>query len=572
MGYLFILVAFMTTAPSPSRPNVVLVMTDDQGYGDLACHGNKMIRTPHLDKLHAESVRLTDFHVDPTCSPTRAALMTGRYSTKAGVWHTLMARSHLDRSETTMAELFARAGYRCGIFGKWHLGDNGPYLPWRRGFHDALIHNSGGMTQTPDYWGNTYFDPTLRAPTGYVPTKGYCTDVLFDRAISFMEQNKDKPFFLYLPTNVPHSPYEVAPSYRARYATQGVAEPMANFYGMIEEFDENFGRLRAAMRRLDLEKNTILIYMTDNGSAAGAVSPVPPNEPGRWPGYSAGMRAGKGSHYDGGHRVPCFIRYPASGIEGGRNVDRLAAHFDILPTLAELCSLTIPESCPRDGRSLVPLLRGGADDWKDRTLFVHVQREVIPPKWTKSAAMTEEWRLVEGKELYAIERDPGQREDVATANPAVVAALREEYERWWSSLAPAFSRDNYIPIDDPQENPTPLCGMDWRSPTFQYPVMQDATARLPLLNGYWLIEATRPGAYTITLRHLPEAAQRRLRATTARLTVADQSFTASVPAGATSVSFRVKLPAFQGRLQTWLEDEKSGESRGAFYVSVARED
>ncbi|MHC4485640.1 MAG: arylsulfatase [Planctomycetota bacterium] len=370
------------------RPNVVLVMTDDQGYGDLGCHGNPIIQTPNLDKLYMQSVRLTDFHVGPTCSPTRAALMTGHYCNRTGVWHTVMGRSLLRKDEVTMGDVFSGAGYPTGIFGKWHLGDNYPFRPQDRGFGEVLIHGGGGVGNTPDYWGNDYFDDTYLHNGRRKEFRGYCTDVWFNVAMKFMEANKDRPFFCYIPTNAPHSPYNVADEYIKPYLDKGLPERQARFYGMVTNIDDNMARLMHRLGELDLEENTILIFMTDNGTSGGS--------------YSAGMRGKKGSEYDGGHRVPCFIRWPRGGLTGPGDIDRLTAHVDILPTLIELCGLKSPRGVKLDGDSLVPLLMGRDGSWPDRTLITDSQRIEHPEKWRKSAVMTDRWRLVNGTELLPL--------------------------------------------------------------------------------------------------------------------------------------------------------------------------
>ena len=261
------------TAASNRQPNVVLIMTDDQGYGDIGAHGNTMIRTPNLDHLHSQSIRFTNFHVDPTCSPTRSALMTGRYSTRTGVWHTIMGRSLMFSDEVTMAQVFESAGYRTGIFGKWHLGDNHPMRPQDRGFQESVVIGGGGITQTPDFWGNDYFDDTY-SHNG-VPEKysGYCTDVFFENALRFIEKNRTTPFFAYVPTNVPHGPFNIADTYSRPYRDKGVPADMTNFYGMIENADENIGRLLAKLKEWGLDENTLVIFMTDNGTAAGVARP-----------------------------------------------------------------------------------------------------------------------------------------------------------------------------------------------------------------------------------------------------------------------------------------------------------
>lgn len=553
-------------ARAADRPNVVLVMSDDQGYGDLHCHGNPVIRTPHLDTLHGESVRLTNFHVDPTCSPTRSALMTGRYSTRTGCWHTIMGRSLLFHGEVTMGDVFRRAGYRTAVFGKWHLGDNYPMRPQDRGFDETLVHGGGGITQTPDFWGNDYFDDTYWHNGRLEPQQGYCTDVFFAAAAAFIKANRERPFFVYLPTNVPHSPYNVAEDYSRYYREAGVAPTMANFYGMIENLDENIGRLRDLLGELGLEQNTIFIFMTDNGTAEGAGPRR--NETASWDGFNAGMRGQKGSQYDGGHRVPFFIHWPAGGLAGGREVDRLTAHFDVLPTLADLCGIEVPARVALDGSSLAPLLRGTAVDWPERTLFAHVQRQEIPPKWVRSTAMTDRWRLVDGKELYDMPEDPGQRHDVASAHPEVVARLRAAFEAWWATLEPSFDHYGYLVLGAEAADPVDLTCHDWHSN--QVPWHQGMIRAAPWANGDWVVLVTRPGRYEFTLRQQPREAAFPIQASRARVKLDDVEAETAIPEGAASVRLTLDLRAGPGRLQTWFTDGASGRSRGAFFVSVRR--
>ena len=549
------------------RPNVVLVMTDDQGYGDLRCHGNQVIKTPNLDLLHSQSVRLTDFHVDPTCSPTRSALMTGHYSTRTGVWHTIMGRSLLGKHEVTMADVFSAGGYRTGVFGKWHLGDNYPFRPQDRGFQEVLIHRGGGVGQGPDYWGNDYFDDTYLHNGEFKAFKGYCTDVWFDGAMKFIEANKDRPFFCYLTTNAPHGPYNVAEKYKKMYEGKENV-PNAAFYGMITNIDENMGRLVKKLKALGLEENTILIFMTDNGTAAGFR---------RGLGLNAGMRGTKGSEYDGGHRVPCFIRWPGGGIGGGRDVDRLTAHIDLLPTLIGLCGVKKPRSVKFDGMSLVPLLSSDSVRWPDRTLLVHSQRIEYPEKWRKSAVMTERWRLVNGKELHDIKADPGQKNNLAEKHPKVVEKLRKAYEEWWADLSERFDEYCETIIGSDKENPVRLMSHDWHTP--RVPWHQGAVRNGMKANGFWAVEVDRDGRYEFALRRWALEVDKPITAaiprgkaiavTKARLKIADVDVTKPIPKDAHAVTFRVQLKAGKTRLQTWFTDDK-GESRGAYYVYVKR--
>lgn len=555
------------------RPNVIVVMTDDQGYGDIGAHGNTMIRTPNLDRLHSQSVRFTNFHVDPTCSQTRSSLMTGRYSTRTGVWHTIMGRSLMYHDEVAMSQYFSDAGYRTGFFGKWHLGDNYPMRPQDRGFQEVVAHGGGGITQTPDYWGNTYFNDTYYHNGTPEKFTGYCTDVFFDNALRFIEQNKSDPFFVYLPTNVPHGPFNVADKYSGPYREKGVSERMANFYGMIENADENMGRLMSKLKELDLEANTILIFLTDNGTAAGVARSNSQNRNSNatsWKGFNSGMRGQKGSPYDGGHRVPLFIRWPAGGVGGGQDIPTLAAHFDILPTLVEYCGLKRPEHVKFDGRSLDPLIRNQSQQWPDRTLFVHVQRQEIPPKWTRSAIMTDRWRLNNQNELYDIKSDPGQSTNIANEHPEVMSVLRAAYEEWWTSLTPAFDQYARIVIGSDHENPANLTCHDWHSN--QVPWNQNMIRNAPSANGYWMIQVSQSGKYEITLRQRPTIARFPIQANYARIKIGDIEARKAIPDGATAVTLSMELKAGPARMQTWFSEEDSEKSRGAFFVEAHRVD
>ena len=555
----------------PGRPNVVLVITDDQGYGDLAAHGNTMIETPIMDRLHSQSVRLNNFHVDPTCSPTRSALLTGRYSSRVGVWHTVMGRSILRRDEITMANVFAGAGYQTAMFGKWHLGDNYPYRPQHRGFQEVLCHGGGGVGQTADFWDNDYFDDTYFHNGKPEKFQGYCTDIWFDGAIKFIEANREKPFFVYLSTNAPHGPYLVAEEYSRPYVEKGVPRPMAEFYGMITNIDDNLGRLGKTLRELDLMDNTLFIFMTDNGTAAG-VARKPSEDQDAWRGFNAGMRGQKGSQYDGGHRVPCFVHWAAGGITGGRDVNQLTAHVDLLPTLIELCNLDPPKEVKFDGTSLVPLLKAPTNDWPKRTLFVESHRIDQPEPWRQSAVMTRRWRLIDGQQLYDMVEDSGQAKDVAADNREVVKQLRVAYERRYADVSRRFGEYCPIVIGADRENPTLITSHDWHPATGKtrdVPWNHHQIKKMPYANGFWAVDVEQAGKYRFTLRHRPEVAAFPLVAKTARIKIGDVDVKKPVPQGAAGVDLDVELKAGRTRLTTWLDDS-SGKERGAFYVEVTR--
>jgi hypothetical protein len=344
--------------------------------------------------------------------------------------------------------------------------------------------------------------------------------------------------------------------------------PNAAFYGMITNIDENMGRLMKKLKALGLEKDTILIFMTDNGTAAGIRKGL---------GFNSGMRGTKGSEYDGGHRVPCFIRWPSGGLKGGRDVSQLTAHIDMLPTLISLCGLKKPRGVNFDGDSLAPLLKDRISSWSDRTLLVHSQRIEYPEKWRKSAVMTERWRLVNGKELYDITTDPGQINNIADKHPKVVEELRQAYEDWWADLSKGFDEYCETIIGSDKENPVRLMSHDWHTP--RVPWHQGAVRSGMQANGFWAVEVERDGRYEFALRRWPIevdipitaaiAKGKALNITKARLKIADVDVSKPVPKDAHAVTFRVQLKACKTRLQTWFTDDK-GEFRGAYYVYVKR--
>jgi len=531
------------------RPNVVLIMTDDQGYGDLAVHGNKALKTPNLDSFHSQAVRFTDFHVDPTCAETRAALMTGRYATRTGVWHTIMGRSLLRPDEKTVADHFAASGYATGIFGKWHLGDTYPLRPQDRGFQEVLIHGGGGVGQTPDYFGNDYFDDTYFHNGQAKKFKGYCTDVWFDGALNFIESHKDKPFFCYIPTNAAHGPFLVADKYRKIYEDQGIKGGRAAFYGMITNIDENFGRLTKKLDELKLTDNTIVIFMTDNGTAAGE---------------SGGFKGKKGSQYEGGHHVPFLIRWPGGGVTGGRDVNKVAAHIDLLPTFKDVCGLK-DMGVNFDGTSIAPLMKGKTDGWPDRTLFVHRQRMDHPKKYNACSVMTDKWRLVNHKELYAWPDDRAQKTNMADKHPQVVKQLQDQYETWWKSISTRF--DEYVRpiVGSDKENPATLTCHDWH--TRSVPWNQRHIKGNGFYNGYWTIHVERDGEYEVELRRWPREVDKGIEATGAKIKLGDVEMQQKLSTDAKFASFSMTLKKGPAKLQTWLTTA-GGKERGAYYVYV----
>lgn len=416
---------------SDSKPNVIIVITDDQGYGDLGHTGNQLIKTPAMDKFSTESVNLTNYHVGTTCAPTRAGLLTGRNCNRNGVWHTIMGASMLNGEETTLADVFSENGYQTGMFGKWHLGDNHPFRPHDRGFDETFYHGGGGIGQTPDYWNNDYFDDTYFR--NGVPEKqtGYCTDVWFDEAIKFIENKQEDPFLCYLSLNAPHGPFNLPESYYNLYKDEEeITEVQKRFYGMITNIDDNFAKLLQRLDDLGIAENTIVIFTTDNGTARGySVN----KETNKLFGYNAGMRGTKGSEYDGGHRVPFIIRWPKAGLNGGKKLTSLTAHVDMLPTLTTLTGQEFTPTKTMDGTDISSYLLG-KDEAPKRFLVTDTQRVPWPVKGKNSCVMDTDWRLVNGTELYNINEDPGQASNVADQHPERVAEMNAFYETWWADV------------------------------------------------------------------------------------------------------------------------------------------
>ena len=481
--------AISSTSGAERRPNVVLIMTDDQGYGDLACHGNPVIRTPQLDRLYQEAVRFTNFHVDPTCSPTRGALMSGKYSHRAKVWHTIAGGNHLRASEMTMADAFKASGYRTGMFGKWHLGSNYPYRPMDRGFEEWLGQGDGGTGTTDDYFNNDRVNDVYLTNGEREFRTGYAPDVFFEAAIEFLQAPSQQPFFAYLNTYMPHSPHTLPDRSWAEQYEQQVDTGVAYFFAGIERIDRNIGLLRRALTDSGLAENTILIFMTDNGGTAGV------------PLFNAGMRGKKGSVYEGGHRVPFFIHWPAGELRHGSNVDDLTAHFDVLPTLIDLCGLTPPSPVDFDGRSFKRQLYEPQTPLQERTLFVELQRTYEPQPWENAAAMTNRWRLVNADELYDLSVDPGQMNNVFQEHPQVVRELTQAFDAYWKHVTPNDRERVKFIVGHPADPETYLQCMDWYLPRLPWNHAH-VSAGAPQA-GSWMITAANEGRYRFEVRRWP---------------------------------------------------------------------
>lgn len=532
MRYILSLLLFVHVALA-ERPNIILVLTDDQGIGDVGIHGNDQIRTPTIDAFAKDGIQMTRFYVEPVCAPTRAALMTGRYHYRTGVIHTSRGGAKMAGDEKTIAEYLQEVGYQTGIFGKWHLGDNYPMRPQDQGFVETLIHRSGGIGQTPDK-PNSYFEPWLWRNGQKIRAQGYCTDIFFDAAIEFVENNASKSFFVYLPLNAPHTPLEIADRYVANYRALGLNETTAKVYGMVENIDDNFARLLRRLDSLGLRENTVVIFMTDNGAQQAR--------------YNAKLRGRKSQVYEGGIRVPFFLQWPER-LRRSAKYDAVAAHIDLLPTLLDMAEFqgVVPKSF--DGRSFFTMLQTGKPDREDRSLVFQVHRGLRPRPFQNTAVVTQRYKLVAypgtfGKEtlvtnpdnpkleLYDLKYDPTEQGNIATEKPDVLNKLTADYRKWFRSVqASRKFTPGIIHLGNPAENPTHLC---------RY---QDATYE----NGqpkHWQVKIEKAGRYRISINRADRSAGGRVH-----VNFNGRQQSRPVLPGGNAATF--SLPAGEGALDAW---------------------
>jgi arylsulfatase A len=444
---MFVMVAcFCATTCEAAKPSVLLILSDDQGYGDFGVTGNTLVKTPVLDKFAREGTQFERFFVSPVCAPTRASVLTGRWWLRAGVWGVTQCKETMRPSEVTIAEALKTAGYRTGCFGKWHNGEQYPCTPPGQGFDEFLGFNNG-------HW-NNYFDTELIRGSQFVKTKGFITDVLTDEAIAFIEKNKSQPFFCYVPFNTPHSPFQIPDKYFNKYKAKGLGDVLATVYGMCENIDDNVGRLLATLERLNLRENTIVLYFSDNGANTDR--------------YNAGMRGRKGSVHEGGTRVPLWVQWPARFKEP-RVIKEVSAHIDLFPTLLELCGVKAPPGPRIDGLSLVPLLDGKKVHWPERTLFTHQSSGTRPEMGKHDAVRTQRYRAVLEAggvnnsaagtgdwQLYDMLDDPGEKKDIAASKPELVKQLAVAYANWFKDVTSAGFEKPLIPVGYEQHNPVRL--------------------------------------------------------------------------------------------------------------------
>ena len=433
--------SFLQTAALPmlarqsAHPNILVILSDDQGWGDLSGHGNPLIPTPNLDRFASQGIEFTRFHVSPVCAPTRASLLTGRYHLRCGVHGVTGGKETMRAEEVTLAEALRPAGYHTALLGKWHLGENYPYVPHAQGFDDFIGFRTG-------HWIN-YWDPQFEHNGRPYPLKGYVTEALTDEAIRYVDGQGGNPFFLYLAYNVPHSPFQVPERYWNRFRnTRGVSPETAAAYALTACLDDQVGRLLQHLDRRRLAENTIVLFLGDNGPNTDR--------------YTGGLRGRKGSVYEGGTRSPLSIRW-SGHFKGGRKVDRIAAHIDLFPTLLDLAGVTPPAGPKVDGRTLRPLLDHDHPDWPERRLYTHAEPGRNPVAMYPGAVRTQRYNLVNGTELYDVTVDPGEQTDIAARHPDKVAELKAAYEAWFADVMKPYGLHHFrIPVGYAEENPAVL--------------------------------------------------------------------------------------------------------------------
>jgi arylsulfatase A-like enzyme len=584
-----------------TKPNVVIVMTDDQGYGEMSVHGNPILKTPHIDHLASESTQFNDFHVSPMCAPTRGQLLTGLDAAKNGCVNVSSGRGLLRKELPTMADIFKENGYATGVFGKWHLGDNYPYRPQDRGFDESIWFPSSHIGSVPDYWGNDYFDDTYIHNGKREKFEGYCTDIFFNQAMEHITKarSENTPFLVYIPTNTPHWPFfakeEDINAIEKAYQEASIDEKnlknkdgLIKYLAMIRNIDSNIGSLRKFLSVNNLDKNTIFIFLTDNGSIFSTQY------------YDAGMRGMKTQLWDGGHRVPLFLHFPNGKFETNL-VNGLTQVQDILPTLIDLCDLKINRFLRFDGRSLAPQLKKNIPLSDDRMIVINYSRmpsgfEYPSPygqsivRKDKSVVLWKQWRLIENRELYNRVSDPMQTTDVVDQHPEVVIKMRNYLDNWWDNVKDIANDPQRIIIGSDEENPIMLTACDWLD---VFVDQQWQVKRGTEKNGYWLLEVDQAGTYEFEMRRWPkeldrplsdpEPGQKETKLGTARLFIdrvlhqkeympySYEGARIKLSAEDKSATFRVELEKGPIALHTWFDRPEWQETAfGAYYVYVKR--
>ncbi|QGY44289.1 sulfatase-like hydrolase/transferase [Maribellus comscasis] len=598
--FISLILFFFSGWVQSQRPNVVIVLTDDQGYGEFSCNGNPLVHTPNIDRLAKEGFRFTDFHVAPMCTPTRGELLTGLDAFRNGAVNVSSGRTLLRADLPTMANVFKKAGYATAVFGKWHLGDNYPYRPQDRGFDETLWFPSSHINSVPDYWDNDYFDDIYMHNGNRKEYKGYCTDVFFDGAIKWMSEKIDEKisYFIYLPLNASHSPHYVPDKYResikrsikehpeiVKHLSESKKKELVSFLAMGNNIDENIGKLYEFLADNNQLEKTIIVFLTDNGSTFGADY------------YNAGMKGRKTQLWEGGHRVPLFIRTPSKICKSPKTIEELCQVQDLLPTLAAMSGIKeIPKNL--DGMNLFPLMNGAKENLEERMLVINYSRmpnfkvkyttkNPAIPQRDGAGVLWKNWRLIENRELYNIAADPHQDKDVALEYPEIVQKMRNHLNNWWDAVKDEVAVVQRVVIGNEQENPALLTACEW----LDVFVDQQKQVRWGVKkNGVWHVAVHQPGEYQFELRRWPRESETALQdglplkkvtdgwlekgvqlpVRSAKIRIGNREKSKKITSSDKEVTFTMNLNQGDTSIQTWFFDENNNEICGAYYLYVKR--
>ena len=538
-------------------PNVLYILTDNQSYYELSCNGHSKVKTPNIDKFAAEGVVFDNFFATPYCSPSRAEMQTGRYALRYGIHTTLAGVSNLAPSEKLVSDYLKEKGYKTGVFGKWHLGNEYPYNPVYRGFDVSYIHDGGGIGQLPDYYGNSHNNAVYNNNGEFVQSQGFSSDVLFAEAQKFIEQNKNEPFYCFVSTPATHSPWQAHPEKLKELEARGVQgnkNEMALF-SMIENIDDNIGSLLTYLEEAELSENTLVIIATDQGMKYRGLDNIPEEK-------LFGCRA---EVFDYRHKVFCMMQYPKNVAEPYKNT-ALTGLVDIAPTILDVCGIEPPDNM--DGRSLLPLMNNETDWEGDRVLIVQCPRQKTREKYLNASVKTKRWRLVDGKLLFDAINDPYQLVDVASVFPAVVDSLNRVHEEFWNSLDSEENLRLYNYIGANEHPETRLNAMDWYKGEAPWTPSEIGKKDI---NGTWALKVVKSGKYKFELYHFPREANQPTGAKSAKIVIGDIALEKEIDPDNNYAMFEIELEKGNYDLTTFFGKEPKlleEESWGAKFVHV----